>query len=191
MQKTGNVSLQSHTADTDELWRRIVERHLEGRWSSRSIQRHELDEWVRIYQPPTVDEERNRQPRCRLLATYNTERGAGSESGRSVVLRSLFGAHDMCGSRISPRKQIDRSGALVANHRDGANQRRVRSQSRLLFEWRWAAGRFVVSWTTLGAGYSSLAGWRRSPGGIRGGANRRSGVPGFSRCTSATSRSRH
>ena len=55
------VELRYVSADTDELWRRIVERDLEGRWGSRSIQRHELDEWVRIYQPPTDDE----------LATYD------------------------------------------------------------------------------------------------------------------------
>ena len=50
------VELRYVFAGTDELWRRIVERDLEGRWGSRSIQRHELDEWVRIYQPPTSDE---------------------------------------------------------------------------------------------------------------------------------------
>ena len=50
------VELRYAFAGTDELWRRIVERDLEGRWGSRSIQRHELDEWVRIYQPPTSDE---------------------------------------------------------------------------------------------------------------------------------------
>ena len=57
------VELRYVSADTDELWRRIVERDLEGRWGSRSIQRHELDEWMRIYQPPTGDE----------LATYDAE----------------------------------------------------------------------------------------------------------------------
>ena len=50
------VELRYVFAGTDELWRRILERDLEGRWGSRSIQRHELDEWVRIYQPPTSDE---------------------------------------------------------------------------------------------------------------------------------------
>lgn len=57
------VELRYVSADTDELWRRIVERDLEGRWGSQSIQRHELDEWTRIYQPPTDDE----------LATYDAE----------------------------------------------------------------------------------------------------------------------
>ena len=37
-------------------WRRIVARDLEGRWGSRSIQRHELDGWVTSYQPPTAGE---------------------------------------------------------------------------------------------------------------------------------------
>jgi predicted kinase len=50
------VELRYVSADTDELWRRIVERDLEGRWGSRSIRRDELDEWVGIYQPPTDDE---------------------------------------------------------------------------------------------------------------------------------------
>lgn len=63
------VELRYVSADSDELWRRIVERDLEGRWGSRSIQRHELDEWVRIYQPPTDDE----------LATYDTENVRGPE----------------------------------------------------------------------------------------------------------------
>jgi predicted kinase len=57
------VELRYVYADADELWRRIVERDLEGRWGSRSIQRHDLDEWTRIYQPPTDDE----------LATYDAE----------------------------------------------------------------------------------------------------------------------
>jgi predicted kinase len=62
------VELRYVSADTDELWRRIVERDLEGRWSSRSIQRHELDEWVRIYEPPTDDE----------FATYQAKGSAGT-----------------------------------------------------------------------------------------------------------------
>ncbi len=55
------VELRYVTAAIDELWRRIVERDREGRWGSRPIQRHELDDWVSIYEPPTDDE----------LATYD------------------------------------------------------------------------------------------------------------------------
>jgi predicted kinase len=58
------VELRYVAADIDELWRRIVERDVEGRWGSRAIQRDELDEWAKIYQPPTDDE----------LATYDPER---------------------------------------------------------------------------------------------------------------------
>jgi predicted kinase len=47
------------TAPTDELWKRITKRDLEGRWGSRSIRRHELDQWVRNYEPPTDDEFRS------------------------------------------------------------------------------------------------------------------------------------
>lgn len=50
------MELRYVTADIDELWRRIVERDLEGRWGSRSITRAELDEWARIYEPPTEQE---------------------------------------------------------------------------------------------------------------------------------------
>jgi len=50
------VELRYVSADADELWRRIVRRDLEGRWASRAIERHELDEWLRIFQPPTDDE---------------------------------------------------------------------------------------------------------------------------------------
>ena len=49
-------------APIDELWRRIVERDLEGRWGSRSITRSELEEWSKTYEPPTDEE----------LATYDT-----------------------------------------------------------------------------------------------------------------------
>ncbi len=51
-----SVELRYTTASLDELWRRIEQRDLEGRWGSRSIKPHELDEWARIYQPPTEDE---------------------------------------------------------------------------------------------------------------------------------------
>jgi predicted kinase len=60
------VELRYVSADTDDLWRQIVGRDLEGRWGSRSIRRHELDEWAAIYEPPTDDE----------LATYDTPHGA-------------------------------------------------------------------------------------------------------------------
>jgi predicted kinase len=57
------VELRYVSADAEELWRRIVDRDLEGRWGSRSIRRHELDEWMRIFQPPTDEE----------LATYDAQ----------------------------------------------------------------------------------------------------------------------
>jgi hypothetical protein len=50
------VELRHVTAPIDELWRRIVERDLEGQWGSRSITRDELEEWWQIYEPPTDDE---------------------------------------------------------------------------------------------------------------------------------------
>ena len=50
------VELHYLTAEVDEFWRRIVKRDLEGRWGSRSIERPELDEWARKYEPPTDDE---------------------------------------------------------------------------------------------------------------------------------------
>jgi predicted kinase len=62
-----SVELRYVTAEVDELCRRIVDRDLAGRWGSRSITRKELDEWVRIFQPPSDVE----------LATYD-----GAESLR-------------------------------------------------------------------------------------------------------------
>lgn len=56
-----SVELHHVTAPVDELWRRIVKRDLEGRWASRSIRRHELEEWAEAYEEPTADE----------LATYD------------------------------------------------------------------------------------------------------------------------
>lgn len=50
------VELRYTTAPVDELWNRICQRDLEGRWGSRSIERDELDEWARRYEPPTADE---------------------------------------------------------------------------------------------------------------------------------------
>jgi predicted kinase len=57
------VELRYVSADAEELWRRIVGRDVEGRWGSRSIRRHDLDEWMRIFQPPTDEE----------LATYDAQ----------------------------------------------------------------------------------------------------------------------
>ncbi len=54
------VELRYVSAPVDELWRRIVDRDLEGRWGSRSITRQELEEWGRAYEVPTAEE----------LATY-------------------------------------------------------------------------------------------------------------------------
>jgi predicted kinase len=62
------VELRYLSAVTDELWRRIVERDREGRCGSRSIGRHELDEWMQIYQPPTDDELANYDPQERTSA---------------------------------------------------------------------------------------------------------------------------
>ena len=56
------VELRYVSAPIDELWRRIVERDLEGRWGSRSITRAELEDWSETYEPPTGEE----------LATYDT-----------------------------------------------------------------------------------------------------------------------
>lgn len=55
------VELHHLSAPTEELWRRIVERDLEGRWGSRSITRAELEDWSNIYEPPSEAE----------LATYD------------------------------------------------------------------------------------------------------------------------
>lgn len=49
------VELRCLDVDAEELWRRIVDRDLEGRWGSRSVRRHEVDEWVRAFPPPTYD----------------------------------------------------------------------------------------------------------------------------------------
>ena len=50
------VELRYTTAPMDELWRRIVQRDLDGQWGSRSIEREELEEWARLFEPPTEDE---------------------------------------------------------------------------------------------------------------------------------------
>jgi predicted kinase len=55
------VELHHLSAPVDELWTRIVERDLEGKWGSRSVRRHELEEWADAYEEPTADE----------LATYD------------------------------------------------------------------------------------------------------------------------
>jgi predicted kinase len=51
-----SVELRYVSASIDELWRRIVERELEGRWGSRSICRHELEAWAENYDVPTDEE---------------------------------------------------------------------------------------------------------------------------------------
>lgn len=50
------VELRFTTAPESELWSRIVERDLEGRWGSRSVERHELARWAVVFEPPTDDE---------------------------------------------------------------------------------------------------------------------------------------
>ena len=50
------VELRYVTAPVEELWRRIVERDLEGRWGARPITRAELEEWCRAYEPPSEEE---------------------------------------------------------------------------------------------------------------------------------------
>ncbi len=51
-----SVELHYVTAPIDELWMRTVERDLERKWGSRSITRSELEEWSRIYEPPSDEE---------------------------------------------------------------------------------------------------------------------------------------
>lgn len=55
------AELRYLSAPIDELWRRIEERDMEGRWGSRSITRHELEGWWTAYETPTDAE----------LATYD------------------------------------------------------------------------------------------------------------------------
>lgn len=50
------VELRHTTAPVDELWRRIVQRDLEGRWGSRSITRAELERWAAVYESPSSEE---------------------------------------------------------------------------------------------------------------------------------------
>ena len=50
------VELRYLTAPIDELWRRIVERDLEGRWGARSIRRDELELWAEQYEAPDAEE---------------------------------------------------------------------------------------------------------------------------------------
>jgi predicted kinase len=50
------VELHQTTAPVDELWRRIEERHREGRWGSRPIRRDDLEGWCQIYETPTQEE---------------------------------------------------------------------------------------------------------------------------------------
>ena len=51
-----SVELRYTTASVDELWSRIVKRDLEGKWGSRSIERHELETWVGRFEPPMEEE---------------------------------------------------------------------------------------------------------------------------------------
>jgi extradiol dioxygenase family protein/predicted kinase len=51
-----SVELRCLFASTDELWRRIVARDLEGRWGSRAITREELEQWSEVYEEPTNEE---------------------------------------------------------------------------------------------------------------------------------------
>jgi predicted kinase len=50
------VELRFVTAPIEELWRRIVQRDLEGRWGSRSITPEDVQEWSKIYEAPTGEE---------------------------------------------------------------------------------------------------------------------------------------
>lgn len=60
------VELRYVTAPIEELWRRTVQRDLEGRWGSRSIAPEDLQEWgqewSKIYEVPTGEE----------MATYDS-----------------------------------------------------------------------------------------------------------------------
>lgn len=57
-----SVELRYATAPLEELWSRIEQRDREGCWGSRSIERHELEEWTQLFEPPTEEE----------LATYDS-----------------------------------------------------------------------------------------------------------------------
>ena len=57
------VELRYTSAPVDELWRRIVDRQLEGRWASRPITRAELEQWAVQYEAPTDEE----------MATYDPD----------------------------------------------------------------------------------------------------------------------
>ncbi|MCE9621341.1 MAG: ATP-binding protein [Actinomycetia bacterium] len=48
-----SVELRYVTASVDELWRRIEQRDLEAVRGSRAIRREEVEEWARIFEPPT------------------------------------------------------------------------------------------------------------------------------------------
>ena len=56
------VELRHTTAPMDELWRRIVQRDLEGRWGSRPIRRAELEGWATTYEAPTDEEHATYDP---------------------------------------------------------------------------------------------------------------------------------
>lgn len=50
------VELHYLHVPADELWRRIEARNSEPPWDSRPIRRADLDEWLRIFQPPDAAE---------------------------------------------------------------------------------------------------------------------------------------
>jgi len=52
------VGVELHYLDVpaEELWRRIEARNPEPPWDSRPIRRADLDEWVRLFQPPDAAE---------------------------------------------------------------------------------------------------------------------------------------
>ncbi len=56
------VELRYTTAPLAELWTRIVDRDLEGQWGSRSIERHELEKWEKVFERPSEDEFRTYDP---------------------------------------------------------------------------------------------------------------------------------
>lgn len=56
------VELRYVAAPIDELWDRLLERDLEGKWGSRSITRSELEDWSKAYEPPSSEESTTYDP---------------------------------------------------------------------------------------------------------------------------------
>jgi len=50
------VELHYLDAPVDELWRRIDERNSQPPWASHPIRRTDLDEWIRLFEPPDSGE---------------------------------------------------------------------------------------------------------------------------------------